>query len=126
MDEFALFKGHRCACVVLDADTRRVLWIGEGRRRAAVSPFLEELGAEGCTRIEAVAIDMNAAFDLEVRQHCPQARVAYHLFHVAAKYGREVIDRVRVVEANRLRHDKPARKVIQHARWLLLHTLRQA
>jgi len=37
-----------------------------------------------------------------------------------------VIDRVRVGEANRLRHDKPARKVIQHARWLLLHTLRQA
>jgi len=64
LPEFALFKGHRYACVVLDDDTRRVLWIGEGRRRAAVSPFLEELGAEGCTRIEAVAIDMNAAFDL--------------------------------------------------------------
>lgn len=26
MDEFALFKGHRYASVVLDADTRRVLW----------------------------------------------------------------------------------------------------
>jgi transposase len=39
---------------------------------------------------------------------------------VVAKYGREVIDRVRVDEANRLRHDKPARKVIKQARWLLL------
>ncbi len=28
MDEFALFKGNRYASVVLDADTRRVLWIG--------------------------------------------------------------------------------------------------
>lgn len=28
-------------------------------------------------------------------------------FHVVAKYGREVIDRLRVDEANRLRHDKP-------------------
>ena len=37
-----------------------------------------------------------------------------------AKYGREVIDRVRVDEANRLRHDKPARRVIKQARWLLL------
>lgn len=85
MDDFALFKGHRYASGVLDADTRRVLWIGERRRRAAVSPILEELGPEGCTRIEAVAIDMNAAFEQEVRQHCPQARVAYHLFHVVAK-----------------------------------------
>ena len=31
-----------------------------------------------------------------------------------------MIDRVRVDEANRLRHDKPARKVIKQARWLLL------
>ncbi|AJE16164.1 ISL3 family transposase [Stutzerimonas balearica] len=120
MDEFALFKGHRYASVVLDADTRRVLWIGEGRSRAAIRPFFEELGPEGCARIEAVAMDMNTAFDLEVRQHCPQARVVYDLFHVVAKYGREVIDRVRVDEANRLRHDKPARKVIKQARWLLL------
>ncbi|WP_413795677.1 MULTISPECIES: ISL3 family transposase [unclassified Pseudomonas] len=120
MDEFALFKGHRYASVVLDADTRRVLWIGEGRSRAAIRPFFEELGPDGCARIEAVAMDMNTAFDLEVRQHCPQARVVYDLFHVVAKYGREVIDRVRVDEANRLRHDKPARKVIKQARWLLL------
>ena len=102
------------------AQPRRVLWIGEGRSRAAVRPFFEELGPEGCARIEAVAMDMNTAFDLEVRQHCPNARVIYDLFHVVAKYGREVIDRVRVDEANRLRHDKPARKVIKQARWLLL------
>lgn len=63
---------------------------------------------------------MNTAFDLEVRQHCPKARVVYDLFHVVAKYSREVIVRVRVNEANRLRHDKAARKVIKQARWLLL------
>ncbi|WP_272948218.1 transposase [Pseudomonas baetica] len=44
MDEFALFKGHRYASVVLDADTRRVLWIGEGRSRAAVRPFSKSWG----------------------------------------------------------------------------------
>ncbi len=120
MDEFALYKGHRYASVVLDAETRRVLWIGEGRSREAIRPFFEALGPAGCARIEAVAMDMNTAFDLEVRQHCPHARVVYDLFHVVAKYGREVIDRVRVDEANRLRHDKPARRVIKQARWLLL------
>lgn len=120
MDECALLKGHRYASVALYADIRRVLWIGEGRSRAAARPFFEELGPEGCARIEAVAMDMNTAFDLKVRQHFPNARVAYDLFHVVAKYGREVIDRVRVDEANRLRHDKPARKDIKQAGWLLL------
>ena len=27
-------------------------------------------------------MDMNTAFDLEVRKHCPQAEVVYDLFHV--------------------------------------------
>ncbi|MGQ4870197.1 transposase, partial [Aeromonas caviae] len=60
------------------------------------------------------------AFDLEVKQHCPQAEVVYDLFHVVARYGREVVDRVRVEQANALKSDKPARKVVKSARWLLL------
>ena len=39
MDEFALFKGHRYATVVADADTQQVLWVGEGRSGAAFRPF---------------------------------------------------------------------------------------
>jgi len=120
MDEFALFKGHRYATVVLDADTRRVLWVGEGRSREALRPFFEWLGPSRCEAIKAVAMDMNTAFDLEVQQHCPNARVVYDLFHVIAKYGREVVDRVRVDEANRLKQDRPMRRVVKRARWLLL------
>jgi len=85
-----------------------------------VRPFFELLGPERCRQIRAVAMDMNAAFDLEVKRHCPNAEVVYDLFHVVAKYGREVVDRVRVDEANRVKHDKPARKVIKGSRWLLL------
>ncbi|MFC6841945.1 hypothetical protein [Xanthomonas theicola] len=33
------------------------------------------------------------------------ADLVYDLFHVVAKYGRKVIDRVRVDEANRLREE---------------------
>ena len=50
----------------------------------------------------------------------PVGQIVFDLFHVVAKYGREVVDRVRVDEANRLREDKPARKVVKGARWLLL------
>ncbi|ARJ66103.1 transposase [Magnetospirillum sp. ME-1] len=120
MDEFAIQKGHRYATVVVEPHTKRVLWVGRGRSRDSVRPFFELLGKEGCAALTAVAMDMHAAFEQEVRHHCPQAAIVYDLFHVVAKYGREVIDRVRVDEANRLHHDKKARKVVKTARWLLL------
>lgn len=120
MDEFALYKGHRYATVAICADTQQVLWIGEGRSREAVRPFFEWLGPQACARIEAVAMDMNTAMDLEVQAHCPNARVVYDLFHVVAKFGREVVDRIRVDQANRLKDDPAGRRAIKRSRWLLL------
>jgi transposase len=120
MDEFALHKGHRYATVVMDADRMRVLWVGEGNSREAIRPFFELLGPERCQQIEAVAMDMNTAFDLEVQKYCPQAEVVYDLFHVVARFGRDVVDRVRVDQANALRDQPAARKVVKRSRWLLL------
>ena len=120
MGEFAIQKGHRYATLVVEPDSRRVLWVGRGRGRADVRPFFEQLGEEGRQRLRAAVMDMNASYELEVKKHCPQAEIVFDLFHVVAKYGREVIDRVRVDEANRLRDDRAARKVIKGSRWLLL------
>jgi len=119
MDEFALHKGHRYATVIADAETMKILWVGKGRSRENIRPFFKELGIY-CKNIEAVAMDMNTSFDLEVKMNCKNAEVVYDLFHVIAKYGREVIDRVRVDRANELRHDKKARKIVKRGRWILL------
>lgn len=120
MDEFAIQKGHRYATVIVDPTCKRVLWVGRGRGREDVRPFFEMLGEEGRARIKAVAMDMNAGFAEEARAQCPQAEVVYDLFHIVAKYGREVIDRVRVDQANTLRQDRSARHIVKSARWLLL------
>ena len=120
MDEFAIQKGHRYATVVVDPQSKRVLWVGRGRGREDIRPFFELLGDRGRRRLKAVAMDMNGAYEEEVKAQCPDAEIVYDLFHVVAKYGREVIDRVRVDEANRVKHDKKARKVIKGSRWLLL------
>ncbi|CAZ88662.1 transposase [Thiomonas arsenitoxydans] len=120
MDEFALHKGHRYATVVVEPVNRQVLWIGQGRSRETARAFFEQLPKGVAERIEAVAIDMTTAYELEIKANCPQAEIVYDLFHVVAKYGREVIDRVRVDQANQLRHDRPARKVLKSSRWLLL------
>jgi transposase len=120
MDEFAIQKGHRYATVIVEPMRKRVLWVGRGRGREDVRPFFELLGPERCKRLRAAVMDMNAGYELEVKRHCPQAAIVFDLFHVVAKYGREVIDRVRVDRANELRADKPARRVVKGARWLLL------
>src|SRR5690606_559333 len=94
-------------------------WVGHGNSREAIRPFFEQLG-ERCRQIEAVAMDMNTAFDLEVKRHCPEAEVVYDLFHVVARYGRRVSDRIRVDQATLRRDAEAARKVVQRRRWLLL------
>ncbi len=120
LDEFAIHKGHRYATVVVEPTRKRVLWIGHGRGRKDVRPFFKLLGPERCARLKAAVMDMNASYELEVRRHCPNAEVVFDLFHVIAKYGHDVIDRVRVDCANRLRSDPAGRKVVKGARWLLL------
>jgi transposase len=128
VDEFALHRGHRYATVVIDPTCKRVLWIARGREANALTEFFQQLGPERCARIEAVTLDMWAPYTQAVRAQCPRAALVYDLFHVVAKYGREVIDRVRVDETNRIARangpndtrTRAARRVIKGARWLLL------
>ena len=67
MDEFAIQKGHRYATVIVDPTVKRVLWVGRGRAREDIRPFFELLGEDGCKRVKAVVMDMNAAYEKEVR-----------------------------------------------------------
>lgn len=120
LDEFAIQKGHRYATVFVEPRRKEVIWVCRGRGREDIRPFFAALGAQGRARLKAAVMDMSEAFAEEVRSQCPQAEIVYDLFHVVVKYGREVVDRVRVDEANRLRQDKPARAVVKGARWLLL------
>jgi transposase len=119
MDEFAIKRGHRYATIFVEPNRKEVLWVCRGRSREEIRPFFEKLGAEGRKRLEGVAMDMNAAYEAEVKAQCPQAEIIYDLFHVVAKYGREVVDKVRIAEAKR-QTTRGERQVIKSSRWLLL------
>lgn len=119
MDEFAIRRGQRYATIIVEPNRKEILHVCRGHGREDVRPFFEKLGPEGCGRIEAVAMDMSAAFEAEVRAQCPKAAIVYDPFHVVAKYGREVVDKVRTSEAKR-QDNKADRKVVKGSRWLLL------
>jgi len=126
IDEFAIQRGHQYVTIVLDLATKRVVWLARGRDQGALTGFFHALGPTRCAQLDAVAVDMWAPYAAEVRTHCPQAQLVYDQFHIVAKYGLEVIDRVRVDETNRIARAagqgpvRTARRVIKGARWLLL------
>lgn len=119
LDEFALKKGHRYATIFVEPTRKQVLWVCRGRGREEIRPFFERLGEAGRRRLQAVAMDMNGAYEAEVKEQCPQAQIVYDRFHVVAKYGREVIDEVRAQEVRR-QHERREREVVKGSRWLLL------
>jgi transposase len=119
LDEFALKKGQRYATIFVEPTRKQVLWVCKGRSREDIRPFFERLGVAGRPRLQAVAMDMNGAYEAEVKAQCPQAQIVYDPFHVVAKYGREVVDEVRTQEVRR-QPDRRGREVIKGSRWLLL------
>ena len=119
VDEFAVHKGHRYMTTVLDIDTGRIVWIGRDRTKATLMGFFNELTEEQRSRIEAVASDMASGYREAVLESCPHAALVYDLFHVVAKFSREVVDRVRVDESKRER-DETGRRLIKGSRYLLL------
>jgi transposase len=94
IDEFSYRKHHRYLTFVVDHDRRRVVWAGEGRSSAALKPFFELLGAEGCAKIETVTIDLSAAYIKAVREGLPQAEIVFDRFHVQ-RLASEAVDEVR-------------------------------
>lgn len=136
VDEFALHRGHQYATVVVEVPTKRVVWVTRDRDRHALDAFFAALGPAGCAQIEAVVMDMSHAYREAVVTHCPRAAIVYDLFHLLACYSREVVDRVRVDETNRLARALPPhepgrrpiaarRRVIKGTRWLLLKNRRR-
>lgn len=96
VDETSARRGHRYVSSVVDADTRRLLFMAEGRGQDVLRKFVEALQAKGGTpeQIELVSIDMSPAFIKGVQAHLPQAEIVFDHFHLMQMAGR-ALDEVR-------------------------------
>ncbi len=122
IDEFSIQRGHKYATVVVDLETKRVIWVGKGKSITEVNRFFELCGTEGCKQIKAVAMDQNAGFANCVNRFCPNARVVYDLFHMVYNYGRLVVSAIRIRLSNEYlnKGDEKGYNLLKRSRFLLL------
>jgi transposase len=117
IDEIAVAKGHRYLTVVLDLKSGAVVFVGDGKGADALKPFWKRLRPSRA-RIEAVAMDMSAAYRGAVATNLPSAKVVFDRFHVMKLYNEKLSDLRRAL--HREATDVLQKKVLKGTRWLLL------
>jgi transposase len=92
IDETSTRRGRCYATVILDLETRAVLFMAEGRNSQAVAQFAEQLRTHGGdpARIEWVSMDMLHCYTKGVREHFPQAQVVFDRYHLMVMAGEAV------------------------------------
>ena len=91
IDEIAIAKGHRYLTVVLDLDSGAVVFVGDGKGADALKPFWKRLRPSRA-RIEAVAMDMSAAYRGAVSTNLPKAKIVFDRFHVMKLFNEKLSD----------------------------------
>ncbi len=95
VDEVSYRKGHRYLTVVADHDqSGRVVWAAEGKNAATLEAFYDQLGEAGSAQLQAVSMDLGAAFKKATDTKAPQARQCVDPFHLVA-LANEAINKAR-------------------------------
>jgi len=117
IDEIAVAKGHRYLSVVMDLDSGAVVFVGDGKGADALKPFWKRLRPSQA-KIEAVAMDMSAAYRSAVSTHLPRAKIVFDHFHIVKLFNEKLSDLRRALyrEATEVMH----KQVLKGTRWLLL------
>ena len=107
VDEVSYRKAHRYLTVVADRDCHgSATWSGEGKDAAALEAFYDQLGDQGCAQLQAVSMDLGAAFMKATDTEAPRARQCVDPFHLIA-LANEAINKTRRETWN-LERDKAA------------------
>src|SRR3954451_20949790 len=117
IDEIAVGKGHRYLTIVMDLESGAVVFVGDGKGADALKPFWNRLRPSRA-KIEAVAMDMSAAYRGAVSTHLKGAVIVFDHFHVIKLFNERLSELRRAVyrEATDVMH----KDVLKGTRWLLL------
>lgn len=94
IDEISYKRGHKYLMVVVDHDTRRLVWAAPGRNSATVAEFFDLLGPERCAQITHVSADGADFIETIVAKKCPTAVRVADPFHIVM-WATDALDEVR-------------------------------
>ena len=117
IDEFAVKKGHVYKTIVVDLDSGRVIYVGEGKGTKVLKKFWRKVKRKNI-KIKHVATDLSAAFIASVMENCPDAVHVFDHFHVVKLMNEKLDDIRRKVYS--MEKDINKRKVLKGTRYLLL------
>ncbi len=92
VDEKSFRRGHVYASILNDLDNNRVWDLVEGRKTENARELLKTLSDKQREGVEAVAMDMWAAFENAVTELLPNADIVHDKFHVSAHLNKAVDD----------------------------------
>ena len=118
VDELSYRRHHEYVTVVVDHKRGCVVWAKPGKNADTLKAFFDELGAERCAKLEAVTIDMSAAYIKAVTECTPKAQLIFDRFHVQ-RLAQDAVDEVRRDEV-RAATSEAERKQLKGMRWPLL------
>ena len=70
--------------------TRRVVWVSEGRDKAALDEFFKIIGPKASKNIRVVAMDQHEPYYASVQENAPQATVVWDQFHIMQNFEKAV------------------------------------
>ena len=95
IDEVSYRRQLKFLTVVVDHDRGTLVWAGEGRNRATLGSFFDQLGPDRCAQISHVSADGAGYIEDEVADRCPTAVLGIDPFHVV-KWANSALSRVRI------------------------------
>lgn len=106
VDETSFQKRHEYVTVVSDLERGRVVHVADDRKADSLDGFWAQLTPEQLAEIEAVAMDMCAAYVRSTREHLAEAdsKICFDRFHVAKILG-DAVNTVRKQEIRELTDD---------------------
>ena len=116
VDELSYRRHHEYITVVVDHDRRCIVWAKPGKNADTLRAFFDELGPARCAKLEAVTIDMSAAYIKAVTECSPQAQIIFDRFHVQ-RLAHDALDEVRRDEVRAATDDE--RGALKKTRWAL-------